>query len=152
MQIEKGKKVDVILTYTVGTVFSKERLYSMNKTLMSGLLDIKEALSLMGGPIAEMMLVGKFDEQVRLGAREDLQAIPCCCRVAMSASDKPEDWTEYPQMEQSMIDAITIGVNHLLKENWPLVEAFAEILLEKREIDYAEALKIAEAKGPLKRG
>ena len=151
-QIEKGKRVTVLLTYTIGTVFSDERLYSLNKALMSGILDIKEALSLMGGAVAEIILLGKYDDQVRIGAREDLQGIACCCRAAMSGSGKPEDWKEFPDMEQSMITAITIGANHLLKENWTCVEAIAEILMKKKELNYAEASSIAEAKGLPQKG
>ena len=151
-QIEKGKKVAVILTYTIGTVFPDERLYSVNKALMSGLLDIKEAFSLMGGVVAEIIFLGKCDDEARIGAREDMQAIAGCCRAAMSGSDKPENWKELPDMEQSMITAITIGANHLLKDNWTSVEAIAEILMEKKELDYAEASRIAEAKGLSKKG
>jgi hypothetical protein len=151
-QIEKGKKVPVLLIYTVGTVFPDERLYSLNKALISGILDIREALSLMGGPVAEIIFLGKCDDQARIGAREDLQGIAGCCRAAMSGSSKPEEWKELPDMEQSMITAISIGANHLLKENWTSVEAIAEILIQKKELDYAEASKIAEAKGLSKKG
>jgi ATP-dependent Zn protease len=151
-QIEKGKRVAVLLTYTIGTVFPDERLYSVNKTLMSGLLDIKEALSLMGGPVAEIIFLGKCDDEARIGAREDMQAITACCRAAMSGSDKPEVWKELPDMEKAMINAISIGANHLLMDNWTSVEAIAEVLIEKKELDYAEASSIAEAKGISKKG
>jgi ATP-dependent Zn protease len=151
-QIEKGKKVAVLLTYTIGTVFPEERLYSINKTLMSGILDIKEALSLMGGPVAEIIFWGKYDDEARIGARQDIQAIAGCCRAAMSGSSKPEEWKELPDMEQSMITAITVGANRLLKDNWTSVEAIAEILIEKKELDYREASRIAEAKGLSKKG
>ena len=151
-QIENGKRVAVMLTYTKGIVFSEERLYSLNKALVSGILDIKEALSLMGGPVAEIIFLGKCDDQAKIGAREDMQAIACCCRAAMSGSDKPEDWKEFPDMEQAMVTAITNGANCLLKDNWTIVGAIAEILIKKKELGYNEASKIADANGLSKKG
>jgi ATP-dependent Zn protease len=151
-QIENGQKVAVMLTYTKGIVFPDERLYSVNKALMSGILDIKEALSLMAGPVAEIIFLGKYDDQAKIGAREDLQAIACCCRAAMSGSNRPEDWKELPEMEKFMISAITTGANRLLKDNWTSVKAIAEILIEKKELGYTEASRIAEAEGLSKKG
>jgi hypothetical protein len=145
--IEDGKKVDVILTYVKGIVFPKERVDSVNKALLAGILNIKEALSLMAGPVAERIFVGKMDDQAQIGAREDVQAIRACCRVAMSGSGKPEEWKEIPEMENFMIAAITVGAGRLLKENWICVQAIAETLIKKKELDYTETAKIAEAKG-----
>jgi hypothetical protein len=70
----------------------------------------------------------------------------------MSGSSRPEEWKELPDMEQSMITAISIGANRLLKDNWTSVEAIAEILIQKKELDYAKASRIAEARGLSKKG
>jgi len=151
-QIEDGRKVSVMLTYSIGIVFPEARLDLVNKTLMAGILDIKEALSLLGGPVAEHMFVGKNDGQTQVGARQDVQAIACCCRAAMSASSRLEDWKEFPQMEDYMLAAIAAGAESLIKENWASVKAIAESLIEKEELDYPEISKIAEASGLLRRG
>lgn len=79
--------------------------------------------------------------------KEHVYLIYACYRAAMSGSGRPEDWKEFPEMEQHMISAITVAANRLLKDNWTSVEAIAEILIEKKELGYTEASSIAEANG-----
>jgi hypothetical protein len=150
--IEDGQKVDATFIYTIGIVFPEERNDSVNKTLMAGILDIKEALSSMAGPVAERIFVGKIDDQAQTGARNDVQVIAACCRAALSGSDNPEEWQKLPEMENLMVASIAAGADHLLRDNWISVKAIAEILIEKKELGYMEASRIAEAKGLSKKG
>lgn len=152
-QFEGGKKVPRLMAFTVGIDFPRERLESLNNELMAGILDIKEAVTLMAGPIAEHRLMGgKVDDEWYLGRSSDVQGITACCRAAVSGSGDPGKWEPLPEMEEHMVLAISYGAYLLVKENWASVKAIAEKLHSTKELDYAGALKIAEANGLAKLG
>ena len=151
-QFEGGKKIPYLMFYTAGIDFPKERLASLNEELVAGILDIKEALALMAGPVAEHQFVGKMDEEVAIGRRSDVQGITGCCRAAVSGSGDFSKWEPLPEMEEHMVLAISLGAYVLIKENWASVKAIAERLHSKKELDYAGALKIAEANGLARKG
>ena len=151
-QFEGGKRIPYLMLYTVGIEFSEERLASINREVAAGILDLKEAVTLMAGPVAEHQFVGSSDEAMERGRRFDVQAITACCRAAVSGSDDPSKWAGLLEMEQHMLLAMSLGAYVLIKENWASVKAIAETLHAKKELDYAEALKIAEANGLAKKG
>lgn len=149
-QFADGRKPGV-LTYTIGITIPEERFDSINQKMMAGVLDVKEAMTWLAGPFSEYGFVGELYDQDDMWEREEVRAIRACCRAAMSGSSDPEKWQGFAEMERELIVAIGAGAQHLLKGNWESIKAVAHRLLEKQELDYAEAAKIAEENGLVKR-
>ena len=151
-QFADGKKAGV-LTYTIGITIPEERFDSINKKMMAGVLDVKEAMTWLAGPFTEYGVVGEFYDQAEgeMWQREEFRAITGCCRAAMNGGSDPEKWEGFAEMERELVAAIAAGAQHLIKENWASIQAVAHRLIEKRELDYAEAAQIAEANGLTRR-
>ena len=149
--IEGDKKTDANFTICEGLTHDEENNKAANKAVMDGILDIREALTSMAGPLAEIIFIGKIDNRAKEGASIDVQRIIDCCRAAINEDPDGEAKNTIPQMEQHLVSAIDAGAESLMREYWSIVEAVAKGLLEKKELKYEEVSKIAEAKGLFKK-
>lgn len=144
VQFENGKEIDVTLIYTEGIVWPKERTDMVNKNLLAGVLDLREAIASMAGPVAEKIYVGKPDEKLQTSAEMDITPIMACCRAAISGSGDPGDWKEIRDMEVPIVNAIAAGAEQVVRMHWNVIRAVAKAIQQQQNMDYEEVLQIVK--------
>ena len=135
---ENGEKVEIEASYTEGIVWSDSRRKELNQQVMSGILDIREAIVAMAGPLAESVLVGKVDEEVKNGATDDEQLIRAACRSAYAHGKPIEEWKP-TTLEARLGEAFWQEATILVKRNWRAVEDVARALLDRERLTRQEA-------------
>ena len=137
-EVNNGQKTPVVQIFTKGVTWSEKRTKSVNKNILAGVLDLREALSSMAGPQAEAMIVNKIDEDTLLGAQNDIQSIAACCRAAVAPDEPIENWKS-TIMESQILQAVALQALEILNQNWASVDAVANALLERKSLTYSEA-------------
>jgi len=145
--IQDGKKIPATAITGGGVNADEKTIQEIDKNILSGTLDIRQALASMAGPVAEAKFIGRIDAEAKAGAHYDMETITLCCRAAFNRTEDLSEWKAISKLEERIVDAFAIGTEELLKENWGCVKAVADALLEKETLSYLEALAIAEANG-----
>jgi hypothetical protein len=147
--IGDGEKVDATAT-TGGGVYVEDQktIEAQDKEVLSGILNIKDGLVSMAGPVAEALFVGKIDNETEAASAYDLGRIKMCCRAAINngISDFGK-WKGMYEMETAMVNAFSLGAQELLKKHWNCVNAISDTLIERETLSYVEVLEIARANG-----
>ena len=134
--IEAGQKVPTEFSFSEGIIWPEEKTERINSELMTGKLDIREAIVCMAGPTAEALFVGgELDEETRQGAMTDTNYISACCRAAMMPGKSFEAWKP-AQMEEPIINAIGLQALDLVSRLWDHVQAIARALLRFRYLSF----------------
>ena len=133
-----GQKIPLTYLVTEGVTWPKNRTESVNKNIMTGILDLREALASMAGPQAEAISVGKIDKDAQFGAQTDIQFIAACCRAAVAPGEPIADWKP-TIMEEQILQAVALQAVDLLMQNWAGVESVANALFERKSLTYSEA-------------
>lgn len=142
---KNGQIVNEIHIVTEGIIWPNERKEKASKDALAGLLDLREAVVSMAGPICEVMIVGTRDQKATLAAQGDLKGIMISCRAAMYPGKPSQEW-ESVKMEDDLINAVTTQAADLLTEKWDSVVAVATLLLEKEYLKYSEVVEIVYPK------
>lgn len=146
--IRDGQKVSATAITGGGVFTDPTRIDEIDRATLNGILHMREALISMAGPVAEEMLIGKIDDQLRCGSMIDMGAIVMCCRAALNQSSRQETWSSIQEMEAKLVDAFAIGAKNLLRGHLKSLKAVTEALLMKGTLTYSEAsetFKIAQA-------
>lgn len=136
-----GQKKPITQIITIGVTWPDNRTESVNKNMLAGVLDLREALSSMGGLQAEAIFVSTIDEDAKMGAQNDIQSICACCRAAVSPGVPVENWKP-TIMENSILQGVALQVVDILGQNWAGLEAVASELLKRNRLSYSDAKAI----------
>jgi hypothetical protein len=115
---------------------------------LEGKLDLRDGISSMAGPDAEAMLIGERDEKAQEGALTDIIRITNSCRVAAEPGVPLEKLT-HCEMENNIIQALSIQAIDLLKKNWTAVEAVAKELMKREYLSYSEVVELVNQAAPM---
>lgn len=105
-----------------GILYDPERKAKLNADIQRRKLPRAEAMSILAGPMAEQMVVGKIDEELEQGAYWDHFAIREGCKL-----DNLPD--------------LVAATAKLLEENWQAIEKVGLLLNQNKTVKYAEVSK-----------